>query len=75
MTKKSLNGSVVLLAEAMRKVFSEAVEGAIEPLRDDIAGVQNGMATKSDIETSNQNMQVQFAEQEKKIGQLLKGSD
>ena len=32
------------------------------------------MATKDDIKTTNENVQVQFAEQEKKIGKLLKGS-
>ena len=52
MGKESLNGSVELLAKAMRTVFSEAVEGATEPLHED--------------------MQSQFAAQEKKIGQLLK---
>ena len=85
MAKESLNGSVELLAKAMRTVFSEAVEGAVAPLRDDIAGISDGMATKADIKTTNENMatkadikttnenmQSQFAEQEKKIGQLLK---
>ena len=79
MAKESLNGSVELLAKAMRTVFSEAAEGAVAPLRDDIAGISDGMtaisdgmATKADIETTNENMQAQFAEQEKKIGQLLK---
>ena len=67
-----LNGSVNMLAKAMRTVFSEAVEGAVAPLRDDIAGISDGMATKADIKTTNENMQTQFAEQEKKIGQLLK---
>ena len=67
-----LNGSENLLANAMRRVFSEAVEGAVAPLRDDIAGISDGMATKADIETTNENMQAQFAEQEMKIGQLLK---
>ena len=69
-----LNGSVDMLAQAMRKVFSEAVEGAVEPLRDDIAAIGDSMITKADLETTNENMQSQFAEQEKKIGQLLKGS-
>ena len=36
MTKKALNGSTDLLAKAMRKVFIEAVEGAVEPLREDL---------------------------------------
>lgn len=75
MAEKSLNGSVGLLADAMRKVFSEAVEDAVEPLRDDIAGISDGMATKADIKTTNENMQAQFAEQEKKIGRLLRESD
>ena len=74
MSTKSLNGSVELLANAMRAVFSEAVEGAVAPLRDDIAGISDGMATKADIKTTNENMQSQFAAQEKKIGQLLKAS-
>ncbi len=71
--------SVNVLAEAMRTVFSEAVEGAVDPLRKDIAGlsegmtaIRDGMATKADIKTTNENMRSQFAEQEKKIGQLLK---
>ena len=72
MAKESLNGSVELLAKAMRTVFSEAVEGAVAPLRDDIAGISDGMATKADIKTTNENMQSQFAAQEKQIGQLLK---
>ena len=32
MAKKKLNGSADLLAKAMRKVFTEAVEDAVEPL-------------------------------------------
>ena len=31
-----MNGSVNLLAKAMRKVFSEAVEEAVEPLHTEI---------------------------------------
>ena len=34
--KKNLNGSTKLLAEAMRKVFSEAAEDEVEPLRADL---------------------------------------
>ena len=51
-----LNGSVDMLAQAMRKVFSEAVEGAVEPLRDDIAVIGDSMITKADLETTNENM-------------------
>jgi len=67
-----------MLANAMHKVFSEAVEGAVEPLREDLASVRKDvanvretMATREDINTSNNNMQAQFAEQEKKIGKML----
>ena len=84
MVKKSLNGSVELLADAMRTVFSEAVKGATEPLHEDMKGLHEdmkglrtdmqGMGARMDegIKITNENMQSQFAEQEKKIGQLLK---
>ena len=84
MVKKSLNGSVELLAHAMRTVFSEAVKGATEPLHEDMKGLHEdmkglrtdmqGMGARMDegIKITNENMQSQFAEQEKKIGQLLK---
>ena len=71
MTSKNLNGSVDLLAKAMKEVFSEAVEGAVEPLRDGLKEIHDDMATKKDLKTTNKNMQVQFSEQEKKIGKLL----
>ena len=38
MSGSKMNGSVELLAKAMRRVFSEAVEGAVEPLRGDHEG-------------------------------------
>ena len=72
MAKKSLNGSVELLANAMRTVFSEAVEGAVAPLRDGIAGISDGMATKADIKTTNENMQSQFAQHRKDISEDVK---
>ena len=49
---RKLNGSVDLLAEAMRQVFSEGVEKAVEPLRSE--------------------MKELFAEQERKIGKMLR---
>ncbi len=80
MVKESLNGSVELLAKAMRTVFSEAAEGAVAPLHEDMKGLRTdmqGMGARMDegIKTTNENMQAQFAAQEKKIGQLLKKSD
>ena len=45
MTNK-LNGSVDLLAKAMRQVFSEAVGEAVKPLEDKIDGVEERLGTK-----------------------------
>ena len=46
----TLNGSVGLLAKAMRKVFSEAMEGAgLHVAQDDAMCYE--MATKTDMET------------------------
>ena len=67
-----LNGSVDLLAQAMRKVFSEAVEAAVEPMHSDLKGIKGDIdGIKGDIETTNKNMQAQFAEQEEKISKML----
>ena len=41
---KKLNGSVGLLAKAMKQVFTEAVEGTVEPIHEELKGI------KSDIE-------------------------
>ena len=43
MTKKALNGSTDLLAKAMRTVFKESVEGAVEPLRKDLKNLDKKM--------------------------------
>ena len=81
MAKNASGGETDLLAQAMRKVFSEAVEEGVQPIKDavgelskDVVNIRENMATKDDIKTTNKNVQVQFAEQEKKIGKLLKGS-
>ena len=81
MSGSKLNGSVDLLAKAMRQVFTEAVEEGVQPIKDavgelskDVVNIRENMATKDDIKTTNVNVQVQFAEQEMKIGKLLKGS-
>ena len=82
--KAKLTGSVNLLAEAMRRVFSEAVEEATAPLTSDMKAVRADMKAvrvemkdmetrlNKRIDTINQNMAAQFAEQEKKIGKLLR---
>lgn len=81
MTKNSLNGSVDLLADAMRKVFSEAVEGAVEPLRDDVKGMRSDMSAmegrlneKIDkgLQTTNENVQSQLAQNRQEISEDVK---
>ena len=88
---EKLNGSVDLLAQAMRQVFSEAVEVAVEPVKESVDALRTEMRDmegridknmdrmeerlNARTDTTNENMQAQFAEQEKKIGQLLKGED
>ena len=69
MTGEKLNGSTDLLAKAMRQVFTEAVEGAVEPLREDIKGIREDvndirdtMATKDDIKRLETDMENGFAE-------------
>lgn len=92
--KNNLNGSVNLLADAMRKVFHEsmesvheAVKGDIDALGDaisgDMANMENRLGkriddtnnrldnTKNMVVNVNQNMQAQFAEQEKKIATMF----
>ena len=81
MPSRKLNGSVEVLARAMRDVFTEAVQEGIGPVRKDVAGLKENIAeikedvagVKRDIKTTNENMQAQFASQEKKIGKLLTG--
>ena len=76
MGKQRLNGSVVLLAQAMRQVFTEAVDGAVRPLTDEVKALRTEVHDMEDrlntrIDTTNDNVQAQFAEQEKKIGKML----
>lgn len=86
MSKNKMNGSVGLLADAMRKVFQEGIESAIAPVEEAVTGLRDDMKDMRDdmknmeerldqkIGTTNQNMQAQFAEQEKRIGQLIQES-
>ncbi|MDE0412106.1 MAG: hypothetical protein OXI37_07840 [Gammaproteobacteria bacterium] len=36
-----LNGSVGLLAKAMKQVFTEAVEGTVEPIHEELKGIKS----------------------------------
>lgn len=80
---RKLNGSVDLLAKAMRDVFTESVETAIEPLRTEMRTEIRAMRTEmrdmesrlngridetnARIDTTNQNMQAQFAQHRKDV--------
>ena len=68
--KKALNGSVDLLADAMKKVFEESMVTVQEAVKEDMDGMERRLSDR--IDTTNKNMQSQFANQEKKIGKLLK---
>ena len=83
MAKKGLNGSVNLLADAMRKVFTEAVEGAVEPLTAEVKALRTethdmeGRLNKridetnkkidDGLKTTNENVQAQLAQQNKNV--------
>ena len=74
MTKKALNGSVDMLAKAMRKVFVEAVEEGIQPVSDAVDALSKDVAgVKKDIKTTNENMQAQLAQNRKDISADVKG--
>lgn len=56
MAKKKLNGSVDLLAKAMRQVFTEAVQEGVEPLRKDVADLKEDVDERlTRIETDVEN--------------------
>ena len=63
MTKKNLNDdelpkyeSVLILAHAIRQVFTEAIAEGVQPLREDIGDIREGIATKTDIKTIRENI-------------------
>ena len=77
MSNGKLNGSVDLLADAMRKVFSEAVEAAVEPLTAEVKALRTEVGEMEGrlngrIDTTNENMQVQLSRQEERIAALIK---
>ena len=83
----SFNGSVQLLAEALQQVVREAVgplsrdmqamRQDMQTMRQDMQAMRQDMQAMEDrlnvrIDVTNQNMQAQFAEQEKKIAHLIR---
>ena len=79
---KGLNGSVNLLADAMRRVFTEAMEGAVDPLRtemkamrteirDDMHAMETRLTKHIDeqVDTTNQNVHAQIANMDGRMQQ------
>jgi len=63
MAGDKLNGSVDLLAKAMRQVFKEAVEEGVQPLKEDVAELKADVAeVKEDVKRLETDMQNGFAE-------------
>ena len=63
MSEDKLNGSVDLLAKAMRKVFVEAVEEGTAPLREDVAGLREDVGkVKSDVDGLKSDVEDGFKE-------------
>lgn len=58
------------LASAFRDIISDAVERAVKPLRQDMRAMEDRLNKR--IDTVSATMQAQFAEQEKKLGKILK---
>ncbi|MXY14545.1 MAG: hypothetical protein F4Y53_02485 [Proteobacteria bacterium] len=61
--KKGLNGSTKILADAMKQVFTEAME----PVHEELSDIRENMATKDDLKTTNDNVQAQLAQHRKDI--------
>ncbi len=72
---KKLNGSVDLLAKAMKAVFEESMESVKDGMNEDLKLLEEVLKEeiRSANDTTNQNMQAQFAEQEEKISSLISG--
>jgi len=72
MNESKLNGSADLLAQAFRKVVEDATEGALEPMLDEMGKMEERLTERIDtgLKTTNENMQGQFAAQEKQIASL-----
>ncbi len=71
MTQEKMNGSADLLAKAIRKVFEETSENVRDSVKEDMQEMEKNLSDK--IDTTNQNMQAQFAQQEKKIAKMVRG--
>lgn len=71
---KALNGSVDLLAQAMRQVFTEAVADGILPVQESMERMEGRLNEKIDkgLDTTNKNVQAQLAAHRKDIAGDMK---
>ena len=74
MANDKLNGSVDLLAQAMRGVFTEAVEQVGGDIKAEIKADMVAMEQRLEarIDTTNKNMQVQFAQNRQDVSEDFK---
>jgi len=78
--KDKLNGSVDALAQAMRKVFQEAMEVTVTPIRDEMSGMEDRLKAQINDQTSttNKNVQAQLAQNRKDVAddmrKIIKGN-
>ena len=72
-SKNKLNGSVELLAKALKGVVSEAIEEnndlVLTTIRDDMAAMEGRLNDR--IDTTNENMSKQFSTQAKYISEQI----
>jgi len=74
--RNKMNGSLDLLASAMRDVFSEAMISVRNGMKADLKDMEGRLNLRIDetnarIGTTNQNMAAMFSEQEKKVGEMM----
>jgi len=67
-----LNGSVDLLADAMRQVFSEAVQEAVDPLTTEVKAMRSDVNDlKKENQTTRENVHAQLAEHRKEVRKII----
>ena len=70
-----LNGSATAFIRAFSDLIKDstshlATKDDLNGMRAELDGMRANMATKDDIDTTNKNMQAQFARQEEKIAEI-----
>ncbi len=73
MKNDKLNGSVDVLAQALRQVFTEAVESAVKPLEHKVDDMGKRLeSVENGLKTTNENVQAQLAQNRKDISADIK---